>query len=69
MKDVKSLQDLIDAEFARPLHDTSTPFDRLRELTQRGIDAPTKLNADEIQQISFALSVLLSEERLAKSKG
>ena len=38
MKDVKSLQDLIDAEFARPLHDTSTPFDRLRELTQRGID-------------------------------
>ena len=62
--DIKTLQDLIDQEFAKPSGEPRGSLSRLGDLTKRGIQTPATLTLDEVQQISFALSVLLSEEKL-----
>lgn len=63
MSTIKTLQDLIDQEFTRPANDSRALFDRLHDLIKRGIHTPATLNLEEIQQISFALSVLMTEEK------
>ena len=46
-----------------PANDSRLLFERLRDYASRGLTQPETLSHDEIQQICFALSVCIADEK------